>query len=372
MPLRAFFGGRELLAPLMSDEEWLNLKAQRPKVRLCCCDSTGYLRTSKLGTKHFVHDKDRICNWAPETWQHLLAKTEIVRVCQQFGYDAKTEVSGSDWRADVLATKTDRGQLIKLAFEVQWSPQTLEETAARQAKYQRDGIRCCWLFRKLPTSADFSCQDLPMFKLWLESKDALMVDASTRTLTLSEFMAALLSRHFKFASHYRVRQIQQFKVVFLAVICWRCQQQHYLYYIPNAGYYSKCGIKIDEGAFGAFDSNFWLFRPELIQAVKNYLKTEAGKTIRMGEIKKRYSKTVRRSYMSFGCKKCDAIWGDHFYFEAMSEAWYGYIPTIELDLQISLNPPLNLNSRPHWCYSPTGSFCDIIEHETKQTTACYC
>jgi competence protein CoiA len=129
----------------MSDEEWLNLKAQRPKVRLCCCDSTGYLRTSKLGTKHFVHGKDRICNWAPEKWQHLLAKTEIVRVCQQFGYDAKTEVSGSDWRADVLATKTDRGQLIRLAFEVQWSPQTLEETAARQAKYQRDGIRCCWL-----------------------------------------------------------------------------------------------------------------------------------------------------------------------------------------------------------------------------------
>jgi len=60
MPLRAFFAGRELLAPLMSDEEWLNLKAQRPKVRLCCCDSTGYLRTSKLGTKHFVHGKDRI------------------------------------------------------------------------------------------------------------------------------------------------------------------------------------------------------------------------------------------------------------------------------------------------------------------------
>jgi len=85
MPLRAFFADRELLATVMSDEEWLNLKAQRPKVRLCCCDSTGYLRTSKLGTKHFVHGKDRICNWAPETWQHLLAKTEIVRVCQQFG-----------------------------------------------------------------------------------------------------------------------------------------------------------------------------------------------------------------------------------------------------------------------------------------------
>jgi hypothetical protein len=80
---------------------------------------------------------------------------------------------------------------------VQWSPQTLEETAARQAKYQRDGIRCCWLCRKLPTSPDFSCQDLPMFKLWLESKDALMVDASTRTLTLSELGASHFCKYIK-------------------------------------------------------------------------------------------------------------------------------------------------------------------------------
>ena len=109
------------------------------------------------------------------------------------------------------------------------------------------------------------------------------------------------------------------------MICWRCQQQHYLYYLPNLFYYSKCGEKIYDGVFGyPHGEKDYIFRPELIQAVKNYLKTEAGQTIRMGEIKKRYSKTVRRFYMSFGCQKCDAILGDHFYFEAMSEAWYGY------------------------------------------------
>jgi hypothetical protein len=136
-----------------------------------------------------------------------------------------------------------------------------------------------------------------MFKLWLEPKDTLMVDASTRTLTLSEFMAALLSRHFKFASHYQVCQTQQVKVIFFAVIRWRCQQQHYLYYLPNLFYYSKCGEKIYDGIFGyPHDGKNYIFRPELIQAVKNYLKTEAGQTIRMGEIKKRYSKTVRCSY----------------------------------------------------------------------------
>lgn len=59
------------------------------------------------------------------------------------GYEVTTEASGVDWRADVLATKPGKNGLIKLAFEVQWSPQTLEQTEERQQKYTRDGIRCC-------------------------------------------------------------------------------------------------------------------------------------------------------------------------------------------------------------------------------------
>nr|WP_293100132.1 hypothetical protein [Okeania sp. SIO2F4] len=42
------------------------------------------------------------------------------------GYEVKTEASGVDWIADVLATKQIKNQLVTLAFEVQWSPQSLE------------------------------------------------------------------------------------------------------------------------------------------------------------------------------------------------------------------------------------------------------
>ncbi|NES77898.1 MULTISPECIES: hypothetical protein [Okeania] len=66
------------------------------------------------------------CNYKSETWQHLLCKTEIAKVCNIMGYAVKTEASRLDWRADVLATKQEKHQLVQLAFEAQWSPQILE------------------------------------------------------------------------------------------------------------------------------------------------------------------------------------------------------------------------------------------------------
>ncbi|WP_275523275.1 hypothetical protein [Kamptonema sp. UHCC 0994] len=260
-----------------------------------------------------------------------------------------------------MAIKTDRGQLVQLAFEVQWSPQTLEETNVRQAKYQRDGIRCCWLFRQLPTSHDIARQDLPMFKLSLQSKDVLMVNASTRTMKLSEFIAALLSRYFKVAFRYQVCQNQQLKAVFFPVSCWKCQQKHYLYYIENPCYYSCCDIKINELLLGALDNNFAWFKPEIIQAVQNFLKTEAGQKIRMGEIKIRYSDNIMINRISFGCPQCDTLAGEGFnikkYFDPMCRNKYPDIPIIKHDLQITLPNPV-LSAKPHWCYSKTGSFCD--------------
>ncbi len=54
------------------------------------------------------------------------------------------------------------------------------------------------------------------------------------------------------------------------------------------------------------------FRPEILKAVMDFLSSEVGKNIHMGEIKKRFSKTVQQEYKSFGCYKCDSLFGDFF------------------------------------------------------------
>lgn len=151
MPLRATVNNEIVLAPFLSDDDWRTLKKrikqEKLHVKIPCCGNSGYLRTSKRGMNHFVHKVRGDCTSGSETWQHLKAKYEIVLACREAGYDAITEAEGEGWRADVLATK---GR-IKIAFEIQWSPQTLETTLERQERYEKSGIRCCWFFKKPPT-----------------------------------------------------------------------------------------------------------------------------------------------------------------------------------------------------------------------------
>ena len=177
MPLRAIVDGKNITTPFLSDEEWQELKSavktQNMDVILPCCNQKGYLRTSSRGMPHFVHyRKSDNCTSKPETWQHLKAKAEVVRACRAAGWDALTEASGDNWRADVLAIRNN----IQIAFEIQWSPQTLEETEIRQQRYIDAGVRCCWLFRAPPRGFK-ARDDIPLFKIEITDESQYLREA---------------------------------------------------------------------------------------------------------------------------------------------------------------------------------------------------
>lgn len=182
MPIRALSQGKEFTAPLLNDAEWESLRAQyrnrTVELTMPCCPAKCFPRVSKLGTRHFAHIGTRDCNWKPETPDHIAIKSVIAISCDKAGWLVKPEARRGesialdsspqhshqtlafedDWRADVLTwagngadTKT------KIAFEIQWSKQSLADTRERQAKYARDGVRCFWLFRALPDKLDNSC-----------------------------------------------------------------------------------------------------------------------------------------------------------------------------------------------------------------------
>ena len=360
MPLRALVEGEEWLAPLIEDADWESLKQRRPRpdIILGCCGAAGYPRTSKLGTKHFVHQHKAGCDWGPETWQHLLAKTEIVRACREMGYNARTEVSGPDWRADVLATKSkknDRGE-IRIAFEVQWSSQTLEETIARQEKYERDGIRGCWFFKKMPTLE--AREDLPIFQL-VESGGKFFAVNTGKPYLIDRFIKSLLSKRLRFCQHYRIPANQIIQLFFFPVQCWRCYRNYHAYYLLNDWYSSCCNLWcLDSQTYRRLynDPSPFHLRSEIVKAAKVFVKSEKGKSVQMGEIKHRYSRTVNPGSTSFGCPWCDAIFGDSFYSKEVKNAYINQCPTIDCETQVTLTENLVVDV-PHWCYSENREFC---------------
>lgn len=151
MPLRAVINGREIVSTTYSDEQWAalknELKISGKQLILPCCNQPGLLRINSKGLKHFVHSKsDNECWLKSETPEQLKSKVEIVKACQESGWSAIPEYSEMDWNADVMAVKNG----VRVAFEVHWKKQTIDEVIRINQRYEESGVRGCWLFGTPP------------------------------------------------------------------------------------------------------------------------------------------------------------------------------------------------------------------------------
>lgn len=93
--------------------------------------------------QHFSHVAGQASESEPETSHHILAKRVIRDVARTRGWEAEIEARHPDgiWQADVLVSGYGR----RIAFEVQWSPQTLEDYQRRTDRYRDSGIETVWL-----------------------------------------------------------------------------------------------------------------------------------------------------------------------------------------------------------------------------------
>lgn len=318
MPLRCLDTRTDesILAFDLIASDWQALRTENKidgHLRMPCCSAGVVLKTSKYGLQFFAHKAERDCQSAPETESHLHLKRMAVEAARANGWNASSEVGGSDpdghhWVADVFATRGDH----RVAVEIQWSGQTPEETLARQDRYRRSGVRGLWLLRQpgfpvskqLPavciggTVASGFVALIPEHER-MKTSDRDHADRWRQSLPMNEFFNAVFQRRFQHGLRENAPMTLSIRLGDL--VCWH----------PECGgqttIISAVTVKTGDLTFDLAVSNF-ISHEKLLEQVASGVERRRD----IGAIKVRWSQTQRRNYLSNGCRHCDRLVGEHF------------------------------------------------------------
>lgn len=349
VPLLGLVDGSRTVSSLLSDEEWQSLKADvragRRQVLLPYCGLPGYLRTSKLGVRHFAHKSAGDCASHPsETGQHLRAKSIIVAAAQAAGWEAEPEVRGSNWVADVLAVQGAR----RVAFEVQWSAQPRDEYERRQARYKADGVRCAWFSRHERSIAPPSAA-VPVFHMSV-SDEAVTTSIGDAEMPLADAVTALLNGRIRYRDHVSNGQPATMSVTCFKHPCYRCESTSIVWAVDGETIVGPCGTTAEHRE----DGNIW--GDEKAEAALEVRRAVLAEARRLGvppaTLGRRYSKTVGDFYVAFACPRCNALFGDYFLRDFMlEERMCGHVNGITL-------PGTRREIQgPHWCIDVGRGHC---------------
>ncbi|KQS53556.1 hypothetical protein ASG38_02165 [Flavobacterium sp. Leaf359] len=282
--------------------------------------------------------------------KHDRIQKEIISACTTAGIQALQEYKGSDWRADVFVPHPVR----PVAFEIQLSRQSLSKTLQRQSKYIRDGISACWLFENPLPKLLQERNDLPVFYVEEDKDSSLLVNLGTRKkLPLKTFLENFILDNIQFNREAKTKLNQSVTLVFYEMHCWKCRELNHLYFVDSP-FYSSCGAEIHPEE-ALWDSSSVEYIPEIIQLAKKIAAEHQDLDIRSAVIKERHSYTVDKSYMSFGCYKCDSIFGDFYVMDAKMDQMYGP-KELSCSGEIQLDKAIRLEI-PHWCFSEDKDYC---------------
>jgi hypothetical protein len=285
-----------------------------------------------------------------KTRKHDKIQKQIVSVCHDLGIAAIQEYRGIGWRADVFVPNSER----PIAFEIQLSPQSLTRTLERQLKYIRDGIIGCWLFENPIPKLNEERPDLPVFYVEDSEDSNLLVNlGDRRKIDLRTFLKNFISNNIQFKPIAKTKSIQTVKLLFYEMECWKCGGLNHLFYVDTP-FYSACNAKI-KPAEALWESNSIEYRPEIIELAEKFIESRKDLGLNLGQIKKRFSNTVNKSYISFGCYKCDSIFGDFYVMEAKLEVMYDP-KVLTHQGEIELRETIKLDI-PHWCFPDNKQFC---------------
>jgi hypothetical protein len=313
MPLRAVLDRNDIQAFDYDPDSWDALKRtyRHQELVTACCGRKAIPKSSTLGTQFFAHARRGDCTSAPETKEHLLAKSIIARAAKAAGWRVTTEAPGKSrdddtWIADVLAERSNA----RIALEAQWSPQSHREYRYRQERYAASGVRAAWFVRRLPKDergwgAAESTKELPIFEL-LSTADGRDFTVTPFHLSLRAFVTGMLRGDL----HWGPQAGYQYDLrgVLADDDCWRCRRSTTIL-IGITVHHPRCG---EIGYVSASDAG-------VLGRFMREVDPDVLKRLGLGVIKRRYSRTAEDTYLSQGCAHCDALLGSFFIQELESE-----------------------------------------------------
>lgn len=317
MPLRASLAEQMVQAFEFDAEAWADLRCtyRGRDLRTACCGNLAIPKRSPLGTQFFAHVKRGDCTSVPETKEHLLAKSTIAKAALAAGWRVTTECAGltpegDAWIADVLAERNGA----RVALEVQWSQQVIEDYRARQARYARSGVRAAWLVRRMPTEGTFRSEvranhELPIFAISIPEGGASF-EVPRFGVGLEAFVTGMLTGSLRWAP--RVGRRYELGIVPAGETCWRCRK-------PTA---VMIAMTLKDAQLGKVASHLVIEEEELRFLVP-FLTQDVRHRFRLGVVKSRFSRTVGDRYLSQGCAHCDALMGMHYVMELALEVASG-------------------------------------------------
>lgn len=347
MPLSCKSADADILSINFSPSAWAELRARNVKehhLSLPCCGSKVVLKTSMLGTQFFAHARKGECTSGPETAEHLFVKARITQALKGTDWRVGTEVRGTtpdgrQWVADVLANKGQR----RVAFEVQWSPQSHQETALRQATLKDSSVRGLWLFQR-PSNIQVS-QEVPSVlldvqldpltaavRIPVQSLSSFSQDHALRkesyhwaqTIELSRFVRGCLRGALIWAPG--LNKIVPLDLHAAEQRCWKCTRTTRIVtelvfrvdlLVPGA---MPLSLRVED-----FDS------PAGAQCLATALAGTDLKSHGIGALRLRFSRTRGAAYLSNGCVHCDALQGAFFEHEVSFEA----VPTLTVECEMA-------------------------------------
>lgn len=268
----ALLDGEPIIAFDLSEAEFeaVRVRYRRDPSCLKLPDGTPAVpRRTKAVSAHFAHKAGFTGTTKPETIHHVRAKQIIRDVARAAGWEVEIEARhpDGDWVADVLISREER----RIAFEVQWSTQTIKEYERRTGRYAADGIETVWLAnaRNAWWAVKRAAKTIPLLP------DSMVGDVFDDPIPLRDVIGRVLEA-------MEVPPIPEAAPKLQATDCYRCGKTFI--------------FKPLHTLWGDKEP----FTPEQLDWLRG-----RGATVR-----RNYSRVVKRQYPAWHCPHCRAMQGD--------------------------------------------------------------